>query len=85
MKIRFFNDLAIDKRILHNIAHGKQGLYSEEGRQALADSMGIDKISVSQMQAALCRPERCGLIIKNSANQWVINHPDMEGWIRENT
>ncbi|MDO4777038.1 MAG: hypothetical protein Q4A06_06225 [Cardiobacteriaceae bacterium] len=76
---------AMDQRILHNIAHGKQGLYSEENRKALADSMGVDEVTVSQMQAALRRLQRDDLITKNSANQWAINHPDMEGWIKENT
>lgn len=76
---------AMDQRILHNIAHGKQALYSEESRKALADSMGVDEVTVSQMQAALRRLQRDDLITKNSANQWAINHPDMEGWIKENT
>ena len=74
---------ALDRLILHDLAHGKHGLYSEDSRQSLADRMGVDAVSVSQIQAAVRRLEREDLITKNSANHWAINHPDLRGWIKE--
>ncbi len=45
--------------------------------------MGVDDVSVPQVQAALRRLTRADFISKNGGNQWAVNHPDMLGWIRE--
>ena len=74
---------ALDRLLLQALAQEKQTLYAQDTRQWLAAQMGVDDVSVPQVQAALRRLTRADFITKNSEGQWAVNHPDMLGWIRE--
>ena len=74
---------ALDRLLLQALAQERQALYAQDTRRWLAAQMGVDDVSVPQVQAALRRLTRADFISKNGGNQWAVNHPDMLDWIRE--
>lgn len=76
-------DYAAVWRELKALAQERQALYAQDTRRWLAAQMGVDDVSVPQVQAALRGLTRADFITKNSEGQWAVNHPDMLGWIRE--
>ncbi|MBI3145248.1 MAG: ATP-binding protein [Pseudogulbenkiania sp.] len=72
---------ALDRLLLHAIASGESRPYGQECRARLAEALGVETLSTSNMQAVLRKLERRDVATKD-ASGWRFSDPNFAEWLK---
>lgn len=78
------NASTLNRLLLIEIANAQEGLFSEEIRKQFAKTLGINEITVSQMQSALRSLQHENLIGRNHDRRgYFIDDPNFKNWLKQ--
>lgn len=74
----------LEQAIVVQLTQGKTALYSKATCQIIAQELGLEKITPSNIQTALLKLNKKEFISKNSNATWQINDPIFAEWVIKN-